>query len=328
MPEPKNANRPTAAKRKSPRKPRRVKREYLTLLGFAIPIRDIFVIVLPVVALLSIGGYLIYQANQRLKAEAEAASAPIKAPATPRERATINRPKVDLGARERIMAEAEMSRVERIIFGHRDATGYDKIESLRLRGTMQTDSGELEMIYYFKRPNQFRRELSTGDKVTRVDGFDGDVVWMQVELPDGRQRVTDITGTPEGDELRNSSRLGSYLLEYERHPDRIEFMGMTGFQDNQYHAFRYRSPDGSEVIHHLHPTTLLEQRRILTMVQNGENLPAHIIFGDYREIDEGVTYPWRWQFFINNREVATLLITQAEVNDGVPSFIFDKPKPR
>ncbi len=220
--------------------------------------------------------------------------------------------------------------LEQVVLRHFAATKVDQVTTLKLNAHLQIGEtheaqNDHEMIFYFRRPNFARRVMMQGD--LRFDmGFDGNEIWAQQANGQGDARAMDELPEGMASKFKEASRLGSYLWRYEETPERFTLEKDTMldgiachvilYEDEKERVYTYIDQDSYwEIATEQHPK--VGDSRSIAYMRMSEHQSAN-----------GVVMPMKIVTSSNGAVYSIVEIKQLEINQGVPSYIFEDPNVR
>lgn len=220
------------------------------------------------------------------------------------------------------------SLLEEVILKHYAITKLDKVETLKMRAMLQLGdtadrANEHELLFYFRRPNLVRRVM-TQDGMRLDVGFDGVEIWAQQVAPNGLSREVEDIPETQKKRIREAARIGSYLELYREEPEQFTYLGEEIVDDVPCHSILFEDDA-------LRVTTYIDQREFLEVGRREESKdgsPAiSISMSDFRNV-EGVVLAFCIRSTINGALYSVATVSEIDINNGVPSYLFKEPSVR
>jgi len=215
--------------------------------------------------------------------------------------------------------------VQRILERYTETLGgpraVEALTSLSIEGT-QTQNGEsYDFLMRKKRPNSIRYRLNLGD--TLVDcGYNGRAGWQRTKVG-GEVTIEDLSND-QLDVLRDEADFDSPLF---RHLEKswnaitlIEKKLVDGEYVNVLEVTKFGKPFAR---YYLNARSGLILQRVR---MNADGTPGlETLYRDYREVD-GCHFAFEVENRIGDQQVSLVQIETIEVNPGLLSFYFEKPR--
>lgn len=200
-----------------------------------------------------------------------------------------------------------------------DADTWAAVESLRFDGTLHLGENALPFSAFKKKPDLCRIVLRTGPRHQLVMAYDGTNAWQL------NTRQSALASTMTGGEARNFIRdatTGGRLL-YPGIPGKtIELVGTTLIDDQRAFELRTTLPDGQVIRSFLDMVSFAEVQQItINNVTGQEERTRH----DNFRMVEGIRIPFTSTLFIDGEQIHQSRIDEVRVNQGVISWMFDRP---
>ena len=216
--------------------------------------------------------------------------------------------------------------VEEVLARHVEARGgaakLAAVSSLRLSGRMMLGQGrEAPFLYEWKRPNQFRFEL-TMQGVTEVQAFDGESGW-----------TTDPPGQPDPQPMapmqlammNDAIDFEGRLVNPKQKGIGVELVGKTEVEGTPAWEIQVTRADGGVEHSYLDAEYFLEILQLERYETPGGPMEMEVTWGDYKEMG-GALFPGSWSRKPRGGQGGpTLLFEQVEVNPELPDSRFAMP---
>lgn len=217
------------------------------------------------------------------------------------------------------------SPLEKVILRHFAATQVNQMESIKLNAELQlgeesTAENQHQMVFYFRRPNLSRRVLMQNG--LRLDmGFDGHEVWAAQVARNGISRIIDSLPESQKAQFRDSVTIGSYLWRYETEPDNFELLADEIVENIPCHVVAYEN-DSIRVLTYIDTMDYFELAR--DEFPKDGSPKVYMSMSQHRSVD-GVVIPHAIFTMSNGAVYSSVRITDVEINNGLPSYLFERP---
>jgi hypothetical protein len=195
---------------------------------------------------------------------------------------------------------------------------WAQLESLKMSGTMELDSGRFDLRAYQKKPNLLKLTLRhTKNQNTLGLGYDGSVAWEQP--PEQEAQPMDAKSARR---FAHSAVFGSYLLFPYREGKTIELIDTVPVEGAICHHFRVMLKSDYQVDYFLDIRTFLEVKVVNTDLRTGAS--NYILYQDY-EHESGWPIARVVESYESGERVSTLRLEEVRVNTGVMPWMFQMP---
>lgn len=218
--------------------------------------------------------------------------------------------------------------LEKVVYSHFALTRIDEIVSLRLKADLELSVADIEeknheMIFYFRRPNLMRRVMIQDGM--RLDmGFDGQEVWAEQIGKNGLRRSLDPLPAKLLSNFRESVSVGSYLWRYESEPERFELLPEQIVGNIPCHVVAYEN----ERLRVLTYIDALEFQEIARYEIPKDGSPEVYMSMSEHQKTGNVVLPYRISTMIDGEAYSTAVISEIEINKGLPTYIFNPSNQR
>lgn len=196
---------------------------------------------------------------------------------------------------------------------------WDKIESLRVSGTIVVAEDKLAISAYQKKPSYIKMELeSESGHVVRL-GYDGKVAWRRY----GESQEARLMDEAEARRFIHSAHFGNHLLYPFANSKQIEYIDTVPLESALCHQIRVTLGTGYVVDYFIDIRRYLEVKVVNTDTQTG--LVSEVIYEDYIR-DFGMPIAKRVRNYENGELISTLELSEVKVNTGIMPFMFHMPK--
>jgi hypothetical protein len=164
------------------------------------------------------------------------------------------------------------------------------VRSLRLKGKMLVNQGQLEFAYTQtkKRPGQVRSEL-TLQGMTLVQAFDGAEGWKI--SPFGGRKDPEKMSADDAKSLIEDAEVDGPLVDWEAKGSTVEYLGPEDVDGTLAHKLKVVRKNGDVSYVYLDPDHFLEIRILTQRIEQGAQVEVETDLGDYEKI-AGVFFPF------------------------------------
>lgn len=195
---------------------------------------------------------------------------------------------------------------------------WDRIESLRLDGTMTLKDGDYTFRSYQKKPNFIKIHIGN-ERIQMQLGFDGAVAWR---LLPGEKKAQPM----EPEKARrfiNSSSFGNRLLFPYEEGKVIEYIDTVPVDGQVCHHMRVTTENGYQVEYYLDLRSYVEVKTVSHDLTTGS--VSEVVYEDY-EFISGMPVAHTVRSYEDGELVSTLKIDASQVNTGIMPWMFNMPK--
>lgn len=196
-----------------------------------------------------------------------------------------------------------------------------QLQSLRLEGSLELESGTLQVHILKKVPSYSRTTFQRG-QVRSIQGYNGEVAW---QVPMGGDPSKPVAMSPAmARSYIRSAPLANPLITYTKTGEELELVGRAGLPGNtEAYIVRVRYDDGAEADYYL-DTRSFHLRRIATRQDGFEE--QVIVPSDFRAVNN-VLVAHRLEYYEQGQLTSTLKIREVEANLGLLLSLFSPPAP-
>ncbi|HEY8535090.1 MAG TPA: hypothetical protein VIL25_01530 [Vicinamibacterales bacterium] len=210
--------------------------------------------------------------------------------------------------------------VEKNIAAHGGREKLAGIQSLRMTGTLKAQGQQMPLTITLKRPNKVRQEM-TVQGMQLVQAYDGEKAWaLNPMMGPGAQVIEGV----QADTLKNQSVIDGLLVGYKERGDRLEVVGPATVDGRKTWELKLTRTDGQVLRVFLDAETYLEAQWAASVNQDGMDLDIATLMSDYQPVD-GLMRPRTLRTRVNGQEVASLSISNIEVNVPIEDSTFQMP---
>lgn len=237
----------------------------------------------------------------------------------------ISPEKMNVNLRKTAMPELGETRVEKILSryyqqGLGGPENWEKIVSLNIIGTLETESGELALNAYQKKTDFLKMSLfQESGQNGLILGYDGKVAWKQT----GRQGEPGLMDRAEARRFIHSARFGNYLLYPYAEGKRIRLIDTVPVEGAICHQLRVELDTGYQVDYFVDIRSYLEIKVVNIDLRSGLNNST--IYKDYTR-EFGMPIAKKVESFEDGKWVSTLTIDEVKVNSGIMPWMFQMPQ--
>lgn len=194
------------------------------------------------------------------------------------------------------------------------------VETVRMTGTVRAQGQRMPLTITLKRPNRVLQEMSVqGSKI--LQGYDGEQAWALNPMMGPEPQV--VEGL-QADSLKNQSAIDGLLVGYRERGDKLDVVGPAQVDGRKAWELKLLRADGQTMRVFLDAETFLEAQWSASVDQEGMTLDIDTLMGDYQPVD-GLMMPRTMRTRVNGQELATLTISNIEVNVPVEDSVFAMP---
>jgi hypothetical protein len=164
------------------------------------------------------------------------------------------------------------------------------VRSLRLKGKMLVNQGQLEFAYLQtkKRPGQVRSELML-QGMTLVQAYDGTEGWKI--SPFGGRKDPEKMSADDAKSLIEDAEIDGPLVDWEAKGSTVEYLGPEDVDGTLAHKLKVVRKNGDISYVYLDPDHFLEIRILTQRQEQGAQVEVETDLGDYEKI-AGVYFPF------------------------------------
>ncbi len=222
------------------------------------------------------------------------------------------------------MPELDDSRIGKILGryykeGLGGAENWEKIESLRVSGTLTLEDGAFRLSAFQKKPTLIKISLQhRRNNSNLVLGYDGEVAWKQ--LP-GQAEATEMAPI-EARRFIHSAHFGNHLLYPYAEGKTIRYVDTVPVEGNICHQIRVELDTGYRVDYFIDIRSYLEIKVENTDLRN--DFTNSLLYKDYiREF--GMPVAKQVESYEEGEWVSSLSLDEVKVNTGLMPWMFHMP---
>lgn len=202
--------------------------------------------------------------------------------------------------------------------GFRDA---DSLTSLSVEGRIEQGGQTFDFLMRKKRPYSFRYRLSS-DHNTAITGYNGRAGWTRIEA-NGEVTIETLKGE-DLYKLRDLARFEGPLFRHlEKRENKIRFLKRDNFEGQAVYILEVIGTRNSRSHYYL-DTQKAHILRIDEIDEKGE-VAQQTIYRYYREV-EGFPFAHEVETRVGDKTLSLARVGEINVNPGLLSFYFEKPK--
>ena len=206
------------------------------------------------------------------------------------------------------------------------AAALNAMQSLRLKGKMLVNEGQLEFAYnqVKKRPNEVRTEV-TLQGMTAVQAYDGKQGW-QIS-PFGGRKDPEKMSADDTKSLMEDAEIDGPLVNWKEKGSTVEYLGTEDVDGTLAHKLKVVRSNGDVCYVYLDPDYFLEIRIVTQRVVQGAQVETETDIGDYEKI-AGVFIPFSIEAGRKGApDKQKIVIENAEANVAADDATFGFPAP-
>jgi len=215
--------------------------------------------------------------------------------------------------------------VQRILERYTETLGGPRavaaLSSLSIEGSQTQGGTSYQFLMRKKRPNSIRYRLSAG-ATSIVCGFNGRSGWQRTKVG-GEVTIEDLS-SDQLSVLRDEANFDSPLFRHlEKSWNEISLIGKEEIGDAHVNVLEIQKFGNPFARYYLNSRSGLILKRVL-LNQDG-SLGLETQYRDYREVD-GCQFAFEVENRLGDQQVSLVEIETIEVNPGLLSFYFEKPR--
>lgn len=231
--------------------------------------------------------------------------------------------KMNVLIRQTAMPEMGDSRIEKIlrryyIEGLGGAENWEKIESLRVAGTLKLKGTDYELNAYQKKPDYIKMKIY-GPQQDVTLGYDGKVAWqISSQVKEGAQPMD----TEAARRFIHGAHFGNHLLYPYAKGKTVSYIDTVPVEGTICHQMRVVLDTGFQVDYFIDIRTYLEIKVTNLDLQNSRS--SSVVYTDYiREF--GMPIAKKVTSYENGEWVSDLTLEEVKVNSGIMPWMFKMP---
>lgn len=231
--------------------------------------------------------------------------------------------KMNVLIRQNAMPEMGDSRLEKIlrryyIEGLGGAVNWEKVESLRVAGTLKLESGEYELNAYQKKPHYIKMNIY-GQQGDLILGYDGKNAWQSSSKDKG---TAQLMSEEDARRFIHSAHFGNHLLYPYAKGKAVSYIDTIPVEGAICHQIRVVLDTDYQVDYFIDIRTYLEIKVANLDLRN--NRSSSVIYTDYiREF--GMPIAKKVTSYENDKWVSDLTLDEVKVNSGLMPWMFKMP---
>jgi hypothetical protein len=164
------------------------------------------------------------------------------------------------------------------------------VQSLRLKGKMLVNEGQIEFAYTQtkKRPGRVRVE-ATLQGMTLVQAYDGTEGWKI--SPFGGRKDPEKMSVDDAKSLVEDAEIDGPLVDWEAKGSTVEYLGPEDVDGTLAHKLKVVRKNGDVSYVYLDPDAFLEIRILTQRLEQGAQVEVETDLGDYEKV-AGVFFPF------------------------------------
>ncbi len=203
--------------------------------------------------------------------------------------------------------------------GFRDA---DALSSFSVEGTIEQNGQTFEFLMRKKRPHSLRYRLSSGQNSVTT-GYNGSKGWMRVET-NGEVAIKTLDQAVLG-ELREQARFDSPLFRHlEKRENEVELVEVATLDERSVYVVGVRELASGKTSHYFLDAATAYLVRWDQLDAKGV-IRFQTLYRDYKDI-EGYPFAHEVETRVDGKTTSLAKLNMVEVNPGLLSFYFEKPR--
>ncbi|MEM1223310.1 MAG: hypothetical protein AAGH40_11145 [Verrucomicrobiota bacterium] len=212
--------------------------------------------------------------------------------------------------------------LEKLLLRHIEATQFNDLTSLRVRGIYKSNDIEMEMLLQARSPDLYRQTLNYNNVEVDVGMVQGNL-WVEQTHP-----VIDLDDKKLGEinnaVLRMESSIPSLAWRHDGGLAKLFLeLGPNVIEDGKEYSIIYnRSYSGIEIVHFIEKETALEKKRTTTITADDEDVTIEIVYTGI-STETKYNFPSGYEVLLNDELFYEVEFDSFEFNIGLASFLFE-----
>jgi hypothetical protein len=197
---------------------------------------------------------------------------------------------------------------------------WDKVESIRFDGILETPEGKLRFVAFKKKPDYCKVVVYVGESARYVMGYDGEDAWL-LSTTQGEGRAVDMPELEALNFIRDATTGGQ--LFYPQLPGKeIRLDGSVLVDGERCYLLNITLPNGDQVISALDFSSFAErQQSTVNHVSGKTEITTHSRF----QMVDGIRVPFASVMAIDGEIVSKIQMIQVQTNVGAMPWMFQRP---
>ena len=225
-----------------------------------------------------------------------------------------------------LLAEQTLPTEQEVLTGVLKSQGgnatLSKIQSMRIRGHIETQEESIPFTLVRKKPNLVRLTLDY-PKGSYAIAYNGHIVWSRLGGAPHKQ-VTIVTGENAKNFKLNAPFFG-YLLEPTRYSTKINSIEWDTWNEQQILKVAISTEDSKLIEYYLDPESYQILRMVFHENANGKKIVRDSRFSDFRPTGT-LTEAYHTEVITNGKPESTQTVNSFELNPGVLDTSFNPPE--
>lgn len=215
--------------------------------------------------------------------------------------------------------------VQRILERYTETLGGSRavaaLSSLSVEGSQVQGGVSYHFLMRKKRPNSIRYRLSAGT-MSIICGYNGRTGWQRTKVG-GEVTIKDLPAAQLA-VLRDEADFDSPLFRHlEKSWNQITLVGNEQLDETYVNVLEVKKFSKPFARYYLNSRSGLILKRVLLNQDGTSGLET--LYRDYREVD-GYQFAYEIENWLGDQQVSLVHIETIEVNPGLLSFYFEKPR--
>lgn len=201
------------------------------------------------------------------------------------------------------------------------AHNWDKIQSVRYDGFIETPEAKLRFVVFKKKPNYYKLVVSVGENSRYVMAYDGEDAWQLSTDESGKEHAFDM---PEAEALNfiRDATMGGHLFYPQLSGKEIRLDGSAMVEGERCYLLSTTLPNGDLVVSALDFSSFAERQQSAVNHVSGETeVSTHSRF----QMVDGIRVPFASVMTVDGEIKHKVQMIQVQTNVGAMPWMFQRP---
>jgi hypothetical protein len=222
-------------------------------------------------------------------------------------------------------AQSDTYALQRILQRYTEAYGgfrdADALTSLSVEGSIEQDGQLFEFLMRRKRPDSIRYRLSNASSSV-ITGYNGSTGWIRVQSH-GDVSIETLDAK-QLSALRRRAKFESPLFRHlEKRENEISLVERATYESRNVYVLKVRESSGQTSHYYIDSVTVNILRQ--DFLDDAGEIVKQTFYRDYKDV-EGFPFAHEIEERVGGATVSLAKVNTIEVNPGLLSFYFEKPK--